>query len=461
MVIGIWLPGCTPLSSLPIRFTAAVSPTATTTPTQSLPLVSSPTPSGFIQVNEERLQGVSIRLWHPYLGELGASLERLAEEFSRVNQWKIFVESEAINGVDLLNERMKVALTQGGLPDLVVAPTYQALRWHEERSVLADWSSYIEDAQWGLPFSEQDQFYPNLWTGGQQEKLRWGIPARRVAQLLFYNASWAKEWGFDAAPATLDEFKLQSCSVRGREGEENEALAKGYLFTHDYPTILAWFVAFGGSVFDPERQVYQFESEEVREALTYLRTLYEQGCTQGGEDADPVGAFVHRQALFVPGSSGQLNLVSQTMKDEANLDRWTVLPFPTADGEGIVVLYGTDFILIRSSPQKQLAAWLFVKWLLREENQYQLAKETLGLPLHKGAGEALKDDPDLLPEFRTAVGYLPLGVQEPLWASWDTVRWAVSDSSRQLVAWYFSLDQVASLVQLLEKTAADLHSRLP
>ncbi|MCS6908048.1 MAG: hypothetical protein RML93_09240, partial [Anaerolineales bacterium] len=63
--------------------------------------------------------------------------------------------------------------------------------------------------------------------------------------------------------------------------------------------------------------------------------------------------------------------------------------------------------------------------------------------------------------FRTAVGYLPLGVQEPLWASWDTVRWAVSDSSRQLVAWYFSLDQVASLVQLLEKTAADLHSRLP
>jgi hypothetical protein len=63
--------------------------------------------------------------------------------------------------------------------------------------------------------------------------------------------------------------------------------------------------------------------------------------------------------------------------------------------------------------------------------------------------------------YRAAIEYLPLGVNEPLWASWDRVRWAVGDSSRQLVAWYFTLDQMPSLVQLLEKTAADLHSRQP
>ncbi|MFN3307942.1 MAG: hypothetical protein ACK44E_01940, partial [Anaerolineales bacterium] len=126
---------------------------------------------------------------------------------------------------------------------------------------------------------------------------------------------------------------------------------------------------------------------------------------------------------------------------------------------GTVLLYGTDFVLLQSSEREQLAAWLFVRWLLEKENQQRLAQETLGLSLRMDVAETLQGDARLSAAYRVALGYLPLGVNEPMWASWDIVRWAVGDASRQLVAWYFSADQVPGLVQLLDRTATDLHSR--
>jgi ABC-type glycerol-3-phosphate transport system substrate-binding protein len=195
--------------------------------------------------------------------------------------------------------------------------------------------------------------------------------------------------------------------------------------------------------------------------MVFLRKLFEQACTLNVSDLDPIDAFVQRKALFVPGSSAQLQLVEQAMENARNQDRWTVLPFPTANGEGSTVLYGTDYLLLRSSKREELATWLFVRWLLEKENQQRLAVETLALPLRRDVGEALQNEMNVPPGYRAAIEYLPLGVNEPLWASWDKVRWAVGDSSRQLVAWYFTLEQMPSLLELLDKTAADLRARQP
>jgi ABC-type glycerol-3-phosphate transport system substrate-binding protein len=290
---------------------------------------------------------------------------------------------------------------------------------------------------------------------------RWGIPARRVAQLLLYNASWANELGFKAAPKTSTEFQQQACAVRSDGGHNDSNGSRGYLFTHDYPTIFGWFMAFGAQITRSGEESYQFKSAEVQSAMVFLRKLFEQACTLNVSDLDPIDAFVQRKALFVPGSSAQLQLVEQAMENARNQDRWTVLPFPTANGEGSTVLYGTDYLLLRSSKREELATWLFVRWLLEKENQQRLAVETLALPLRRDVGEALQNEMNVPPGYRAAIEYLPLGVNEPLWASWDKVRWAVGDSSRQLVAWYFTLEQMPSLLELLDKTAADLRARQP
>lgn len=453
------LVSCGPLHLPTVTPTAKASLTPTALPS---PLPSfTPSPTSAIQLSEEQLRGVTIRFWHPYSGELGATFERLTDEFSHQNPWNLSVVSESVNGIDFLNERMKAALDKGNLPHLIIAPLYQALEWNQSRPILVDWTVYSEDVLWGMPSSEKLLFYPNLWEASVVQGHRWGIPARRVAQLLLYNASWTSELGFKAAPKTSTEFQQQACAVRSDGGQNDSNGSRGYLFTHDYPTILGWLMAFDAQITQSEPQSYQFKSAEVQSAMFFLRTLFEQECTLNVPDLDPIDAFVQRKALIAPANSAQLQRVEQAMQNASNLDRWTVLLFPTADGEGSTVLYGTDFILLRSSEREELAAWLFVRWLLEKETQQRLAVETLALPLRRDVGEALQNDMSVPPSYRATLEYLPLGVNEPLWASWDKVRWAVGDSSRQLIAWYFTLDQIPSLLQLLDKTAADLHSRQP
>ncbi len=456
-ILSILAFGCMPLHLPPPTPTPTALPPAKTVQPPQPTLM--PSPTSALQLSDEQLRGVSIRFWHPYSGEIGASFDRLADEFSRQSQWQITVESQGFGGVDLLNEQMQAVLAQGNLPNLVIAPLYQALRWNQERSILVDWSLYTEDVRWGLSVSEKQAYYPNLWDVALMDGHRWGIAARRVAQLLLYNASWARELGFDAAPRTLTDFQEQACSLSSDGTQGGDSSAKGYLFSHDYPTILGWFMAFGAQIAGNDRLEYEFKSPEVQDAFFYLRKLFDQGCTLSVADLEPSAVFAQRQALFVPVHSGQLTAVEQTLENAANTDRWTVLPFPTANGEGAVLLYGTDFVLLQSSEREQLAAWLFVRWLLEKENQQRLAQETLGLSLRMDVAETLQGDAHLSAVYRAALGYLPLGVNEPMWASWDTVRWAVGDASRQLVAWYFSADQVPGLVRLLDRTATDLHSR--
>jgi len=410
-------------------------------------------------LDEEQLKGVTLRFWHPYRGQIGAVIDRLANEFSRQNQWGISVQVEAISGVDLLNERVEASLEQGNLPHLAVAPLYHALRWNQQRSILVDWSLYIGDVQWGTPQAEIEQYYPNLWQASQVDGGQWGIPMRRVAQVLLYNATWARELGFSEAPKTVAEFQQQSCSVPAKAEGSNEAEAKGYYFSHDYPTILGWFKAFGAQVWVGDEGKYEFNTPQIKDALAYLRKLYDLGCTLSAGDIDPLEAFVQRRALFVPVQSAQFDSVTHQVDSPSGYDQWTVLPFPTPSGEGALVVVGTDFVLLQSSAQEQLAAWLFVKWFLQKEIQQQLVEETLGLPLRRDVGEALQNETRLPPAYRVTLTYLPLATNEPLGASWGTVRWAVSDASRQLVAWYFSIDQVPSLAELLDKTADDLNSR--
>ncbi|MCX8061749.1 MAG: extracellular solute-binding protein [Anaerolineales bacterium] len=449
--------GCTPLH-VP-NATSTISATQTPKATRTNLPTLTPSPTSIIQLNDKQLQGVSIQFWHPYSGEVGATLDQLADEFSRQNLWQIKIENENINGIDLLRERVEAAIGQNKTPSLVILPLYQALGWNLDPALLIDWSMYVEDNRWGLPNSEKELYYPNLWEASLVNGHRWGIPARRVAQLLLYNASLASELGYSAAPKTLMEFQKQACSIPSDAAQDDTYPTKGYLFTHDYPTILAWLKAFGAKIESRELKSYQFKSSEVREAFIYLRKLYEQGCTLNVADIDPIEIFAQRQALFVSVNSGQIEVVEQAMQNAANRDLWTVLPFPTTNGDGVVVFYGTDFVLLRSSEQEQLAAWLFVRWLLEPENQKRLAENTYNLPLRSDISEELQQNSSLPAGYRAVLAYIPMGHNEPMMASWDTVRWAVGDASRQLLAWYFTLDQVPSLVELLDKTAADLNAR--
>ena len=72
-----------------------------------------------------------------------------------------------------------------------------------------------------------------------------------------------------------------------------------------------------------------------------------------------------------------------------NTDEWTLIPFPGSTAR-VLVAYGPSYSVLKSTPEKQLAAWLFARWLLSPENQAQWVDASALFPLgkldhHRGA----------------------------------------------------------------------------
>ena len=132
--------------------------------------------------------------------------------------------------------------------------------------------------------------------------------------------------------------------------------------------------------------------------------------------------------------------------------------FPSEEGQPAINAYGPSLFVLESTPEEQLASWIFLKWLLEPENQARLVQATGGFPLRESVLDYIDQNQPPLPHWYEAVELLPDAQPEPNFQSWGSVRWAVSDIATQLYRWYFTLDQLPAAVRLLDKTAADLHS---
>ncbi|NIO68469.1 MAG: ABC transporter substrate-binding protein, partial [Anaerolineae bacterium] len=46
---------------------------------------------------------------------------------------------------------------------------------------------------------------------------------------------------------------------------------------------------------------------------------------------------------------------------------WSIAPFPHEAAKPIVGMYGPTLCVFKTTPQKQLAGWLFIKWFTEPE----------------------------------------------------------------------------------------------
>jgi ABC-type glycerol-3-phosphate transport system substrate-binding protein len=443
--------------------TPSPSPSSTTRP-KTPTATATPEPVSKLDIDSEELRGTSIQFWHIWDGETGDLLTELIDEFNISNQWGIIVVPSFQGTLDNLFSNVNTALESGDDPDLVVGYLHQAQVW-DAVAEFPDLNIYIEDPIWGFSSEEQNDFYPVFWNHDQSEGKRLGIPAQRSGQVLFYNASWAGDLGFDTVPTTPEQFLDQACAAANANQEDNDPdndTTGGWIISTNYAATLGWIYAFGGEIVisgtqDTDGSVYQFETQEVDDTFTFLRELYDQGCAWFADNSYPEAEFANRQGLFMTQSVSNIPFQMDAFQAADNKDQWTVLPFPSPDGNPAFDAYGPSFEILKSTPERQLAAWLFIKWLLAPENQARLIEKMGTLPIRTSTLENLADYESTHPQWAVAVKALPYARSEPTFQSWSVVRWALTDALKQLFMYYFTIDQVPVLVEFLDQTAHELH----
>ena len=371
--------------------------------------------------------GQTITFWHQHTRGREAALQEIVDEFNNSNEWGITVVAEYQGGYGDIFNKMLTFMNTPDAPNLVVAYQNQAATYQLADSLI-DIDELVYSQKWGLTKEEIDDFFPGFFYQDifpSFNNMRLGFPPNRSMEVMYYNMDWLKELGYDAPPATPEEFKEMACKAASTpfSGATAEG-SLGYELSVDASRFASWTFAFGGDVFDYNATQYSYDSDAAKEAMKFLQSLFDEGCAtivveRYGDQTD----FGQGRLLFTVGSSSGLPYYKSAVSDGANFN-WSVAPIPHVTEEPVQNIYGASISIPKTTPEGQLAAWLFLKYYTSPEVQSKWAQASNYFPVRASAADYLKEAGyfDENPAYETAFGLLKYGTTEPPVPGYDFVR---------------------------------------
>jgi len=362
-------------------------------------------------------RGEVITVWYPASHE--DALLAMLDRFNGTNPWGIAVRGERLENSAALYERIREGTSVKKLPDLaIVSPGYLAASATEGLAV--ELTPYLKSRQWGFPVGELEEFFPSVLEVGQLSRPsgRYGFPFALSAGLLFYNRGWLRQLGYDHPPRTWEEFREMACAA-----SDPTSGVYGYEFPASDRTFIHLLIGHGGRMMDTAGTEYTFGGQEGLGALTFLRDLVQNGCATREPRWEQAEAdFGAGRVLFVLSSTWHIPHYRQVAAQRGGLD-WAVAPLPTASGAPVTDLFGLLWFIPPTTPRRQLAAWLVVRWMNEQPQQDRWVSVYGYLPHRSLSSEAKAALLGEIPQYADALALLERdAVVEPAVPGYERCR---------------------------------------
>src|SRR5690606_18902478 len=179
-----------------------------------------------------------------------------------------------------------------------------------------------------------------------------------------------EELGFTEPPATPEEFREQACAAAEAKGDGTG----GFILRDDASAVASWTFAFGGNVLNEAGDGYVFNGPATVDSMTFLKELYDDGCAYFFTDGFPNPELASGNAAFTMGSSSGLSFYANDFATFAaesggEASEWGVIAVPHTTADPAQNVYGGDVMVVRTTPEQEVAAWEFVKWFTSPEIQ--------------------------------------------------------------------------------------------
>lgn len=376
--------------------------------------------------------GQEVLYWFQHSRAREEAIQKLIAEFNATNEWGITVVGEFAGGYSDIYNKMITAIAGGNMPDLTVAYQNQAAGY-QVADALTDLNPYVSHAKWGLGDAKSDYFegFINQDVNAQFGGQRLGFPPNRSLQVLYYNKTWLGELGYSAPPITWDEF-TEMCKAATESGPGRV----GYDINTDASAVFGQVITFGGDIALPRGGGYKLNTPEMREALAVMRDLFQDGYAV--KIAEPYGDqtdFGNYKTLFTIGSTSGLPYYERAVQGSDRPFEWSVAALPYATKEPVLDVYGASLSIPKSTPEKQLAAWLFVKWLTEPAQQAAWVVASNYFPVRKTTMNDLDSYFEKNPKYKDAFDLL-MNVKtmaEPPYAGYDEVRDLMSAAYNEIL----------------------------
>lgn len=273
-------------------------------------------------------------------------------------------------------QRFQTAQTGGTLPDLVVLSDVWWFRYYMQRSIVA-----LDPLIEALNIETAD-YRPQLLSDYQYDGRQWALPWARSTPLFYYNKThWAAAGLPDRAPRTWAEFaewvpRLQAANTGAQKPFQLPAL-DGYAGWSFQNNLWGW-----GGAWSKDWDITTDSPESVA-ALTFLQDSVYSGGWSGVASKDSADDLAAGAASATVSSTGSLVGILQAAKFDVGAGFLPGGPAATAPvcptgGAGLGVPAGI-------TPERQLAAATFVKFLTSPENTVTFAGATGYMPVRTSA----------------------------------------------------------------------------
>ena len=362
-----------------------------------------------------------VTFWHQHSGAHEELLLSMVDEFNRTNEWGITVIAESQRGCDDLYEKLVADLPANRIPNMATicqgqAATYAALGG----SVALD--TYVQSPLWGYSPEELGDFFSTALVADYlpQFEAYYGWPSYRSMEVLYYNEDWLAQLGYENPPGTWDEFAEISCAAIKQpfSGIKGEGAILGYEYVTSARHFATLIHNHGGDFINKNGTAYIFNSPEVLGALAFLKDMSGRGCAgpttkRSGDRSD----FSAGRVLFTISTTDHLPDYREAVVAGAGF-RWSVSPPPhSADRDGPRMnLYGASHSIFKSTPERQLAAWLYIRWMSEPEQQARWTSGTGYYPARRSVAGLMAEYFAQNPTYQKAFGFASLdhGIEPPV-----------------------------------------------
>lgn len=318
--------------------------------------------------------GQTIVYWHQYND--GPQLETMTtfiEAFNSTNEWDITVEGLPQGSYNDLRELMNANIISGDLPNLVAGFTNDALSYAQD-GVVVDLNTFYTDPTWGFSDEDKADLNEGVLNIGVQDGVRVGWPNQTSAQVMVVNLDMAAEAGLEGSPKTLDEFKTLACAAAAMEGPNGEDI-QGFPIKGDSSEFESFVASLGGAIFHDG--AWDFTGDASITILQLFQDLYNDGCAYIPDsrfgNTDDFALGLNPMATT---STAGLPFIVSGMEAAGISPNWEVNVTPWSDGNRTIQVFAPSIIMLDSTPEAELASWLFLKFLAQTENQQAWTEAT-------------------------------------------------------------------------------------
>lgn len=306
-------------------------------------------------------------LWHGFGGSEGHALQTLTDQFNTQNTDSIILITEYQRDI----EAKLLSTTPENRPDIIVV-------WPD------DVQTYTQEGLTPnmalLPpelVEEQDDILPmavSLYTlNGRLQALPIGL----ATYLVYYNADWLGDLGYDATTANWDITQRAACAATNPQRGQ-----VGLGMSGQAGIFLAWLTAGGANIYGSDGY-YHFADEAGIQTAQQLHNIMSTGCSRVYERPSDSITQLSNSSMAMLIESSLLRLeIERSVTAARNFVLGVTIP-PAIEGQGHTLWYGPALLALESTPERQAAALDVMAWFLSPEAQQQWNTDTDYLPVRQ------------------------------------------------------------------------------